>query len=214
MKMDIQNKLTEIECISTQASLLLTRIHELTLDKNDEIRFRAIECLDQIGIQEVLTRIRDSLKDTDELVRVTCLEILGEMQDDHSSEEIENLLNDESSLVRGAAAIALGGIGNVKYVEKLLSRLLTEEDDEVRIPIYAALYILEQESYLENLLEGLTNEYYRVRCATANLLVTVSNRHNIVKILEALSIALQKEESLAASSSIKSAINYLQDDSA
>lgn len=209
--MTSQKKLTEIDNIMNQAADMLARLQELTWDEDNEVRYRTIECLGQIGFQDALKAIRCGLHDSDELVRVACLEILGEVQDERSVKDIKSLLNDTSSLVRGAAALSLGEIGMSGSIDELLSRLQVEDDDEVKIPIYAALYTLGQDEYLENLLEGLCNEYYRVRCASANLLTDIANEHNNAKIVEALSLAFHREETVAASSSIKNALAYIND---
>lgn len=207
--MNNEQKLEEIESITNQTSNLLERVLELSQDVDREVRYRAIEFIQQSGILDTLKTVRQYLCDSDELIRVICLEILGEVQDERSVKDIDSLLDDESFLVRGAAAISLGEIGISSSIDKLLSRLSVEDDDEVKIPIYSALYSLGQDAYLEKLLDGLNNEYYRVRCATANLLTDITNNHNKAKIIEALSIALQKEETVAASSSIKNALSFM-----
>lgn len=209
--MNTKQKLEEIESITNQTSDLLNRVLELSQDADWEVRYQAIEFIQQSGILDTLKRVRQGLCDSEELVRVVSIEILGEVQDERSVKDIESLLDDASSLVRGAAALSLGEIGINGIIDKLLSRLLVEDDDEVKIPIYTALYILGQDEYLENLLEGLANEYYRVRCASANLLTGIANEHNKAKIVEALSIAFQREETVAALSSIKNALAYIND---
>jgi len=209
--MSTEKKLEEIEAITNQTSDLLNRILELSQDADWEVRYQSIECIQQSGVLDSLKRVRQGLYDSKELVRVVCLEVLGEVQDERSVKDIKSLLNDASPLVRGAAALSLGKIGIGESIDDLLSRLQVEDDDEVKIPIYAALYTLGQDDYLENLLEGLNNEYYRVRCASANLLTDIANEHNNVKIVEALSLAFQREKTVAASSSIKNALAYIND---
>jgi HEAT repeat protein len=203
----IEQALNEIESIENQISDLLERILELSSDINWEVRYRAIEVIQQSNIIDTIKVVRKGLFDQNEIVRVSCLEFLGEIQDELSVKNIVTLLNDESYLVRGAAAISLAEIGSSCVIDKLLSRLLIEDDDEVKVPIYFSLYHLGQEVYLEKLLNGLNNEYYRVRCATANLLVRIINDDNKSTILKALSSALEKEDSSAASSSIKNAMS-------
>lgn len=209
--MNTEQKLEEIESITNSTSYLLNRVLELSQDADWEVRYQAIEFIQQSGVLDTLKRARQGLYDSKELVRVVCLEILGEVHDERSVKDIKSLLNDASSLVRGAAALSLGEIGISGSIDELLSRLQVEDDDEVKIPIYAALYTLGQDEYLENLLEGLSNEYYRVRCASANLLTDIANEHNNSKIVKALSIAFQREETVAASSSIKNALVYISD---
>lgn len=208
--MDSDKKIAEIESATHQLTDKFTRLLELSMDSDSEVRYRAIECFDLIGFSEVFGKVRDGLTDPDELVRTTALEILGQVRDEKSLKEIERLLEDESSLVRSAAALALGQIGRNEACDILKCRLLVEGDDEVIVPIQAALYTLGQECYLENLFEGLDNDYYRVRCSTANLLASIANARNKDKILDVLNFALEREKTVAASSSLKSAIAEIQ----
>lgn len=207
--MDSEKKIAEIESATNLLSDKLTRLLELAMDSDSEVRYRALESFDLIGFPEVFCKVRDGLNDPDTLVRTTALEILGQVRDEKSLKAIEFSLEDESSLVRGAAALALGQFGLDDVCDILKRRLLVEDDDEVIVPIQAALYTLGQESYLENLLDGLDNDYYRVRCATANLLASIANTRNKDKILNALNFALEKEETAAAASSLKSTISSI-----
>jgi HEAT repeat protein len=210
--MDSDNKIAEIESATHQLTEIFTRLLELSMDSDAEIRFRAIESFDLIGFSEVFNKIREGLTDPDELVRTTALEILGQVKDEKSLKAIEHSLEDESSLVRGSAALALGQIGRNEVSDLLKCRLLVEDDDEVIVPIQAALYALGQECYLDNLFEGLDNDYYRVRCSTANILASIANSRNKDRILNALNSALEKEQTVAASSSLKSAIASIVND--
>lgn len=210
--MDSEKKIAEIESATNLLTDKLARLLELAMDSDHEVRYRALESFDLIGFSEVFCKVRDGLTDPDELVRTTALEMLGQVRDENSLKSIELSLEDESALVRGAAALALGQIGRNEACDILKSKLLVEDDDEVIVPIYAALYTLGQECYLENLIEGLDNDYYRVRCSTANLLPSIANARNKDKILDALNLALKREETVAASSSLESAISSIVED--
>lgn len=209
--MDSDNKIAEIESATIQLTEIFTRLLELSMDSDSEVRLRSIESFDLIGFSEVFSKIRDGVADPDELVRATALEILGQVQDEKSLKAIVHSLEDESSLVRGGAALALGRIGGNEVSALLTSRLLIEDDDEVKVPIQVALYTLGQESYLDNLFKELDNACYRVRCSTANLLESIANSKNKDSILKALKFALEREQTVAASSSLKSAISSITD---
>ncbi len=214
--MDDFSKLDEIETIVDNDIEAIPRLLELSHDQDWEVRERAIEkigfytidyCLD-----ELKDRIRLGISDMNAIVRSTCLDILGEWEDSTSLEKmIEHLNNDESQIVRTSAAIAIGYIGDYSKTRYLENRL-DKVNDEEKVSLYFALFLLGDDHFLENILESLSNEYYRTRCVSANLLVLCATDKNKSQILEQLRNALDKENTAAASSSLTNAIYEIEND--
>ncbi len=214
--MDDFSKLDEIETIVDNDIEAIPRLLELSHDQDWEVRERAIEkigfytidyCLD-----ELKDRIRLGISDLNAIVRSTCLDILGEWEDSTSLEKmIEHLNNDESQIVRTSAAIAIGYIGDYSKTRYLENRL-DKVNDEEKVSLYFALFLLGDDHFLENILESLSNEYYRTRCVSANLLVLCATDKNKSQILEQLRNALDKENTAAASSSLTNAIYEIEND--
>ncbi len=113
--------------------------------------------------------------------------------------------------MRSAAATALGDLRLVAGRAVLESCLASEKNEEVRVAIYSALYELGAVSFLNDIFESLLNsDFYRVRCAAANLLVKISNNDNRERILRELHRAASSEETVAGTSSIADAINIIE----
>jgi HEAT repeat protein len=213
--MAYSQKLTEIDSIVDEMATI-ERLLELSNDEDWEVRERAIE---KIGfytidycLEEVKNRIRRGISDPNVIVRSTCLDILGEWEDTKSLEKmIEHLNNDESQIVRTSAAIAIGYIGDASKKTYLENRL-DKVNDEEKVSLYFALFLLGHAHFLENILYSLSNEYYRTRCVSANLLVLCATDKNKSQILEHLKNALDKENTAAASSSLTNAIYEIEND--
>lgn len=202
-----------LELIDTRCSSLgseFSGLITLSNDADQEVRYRSLECLGDI-LSGAIGRIREGLADPDEIVCTTCLEILGGIRDRSVFNEIACLLKSESALVRSAAAIAIGDLRQAEGVGILQLCLASENDDEVKVSIYSALYELGVASYLNDIFGSLLNSnFYRARCAAANLLVKISDDDNRERILRELHKAASSEETVAGISSISDAINIIE----
>ena len=206
--MNDNHKIKELDSISRKGAVLVSRAVQLSRDRDDEVRYRSIECLENLGLRSALNAARSGLDDSDELVRIACLELLGELEDKISLARIARLIHDPEPLVRGAAAIAIAQMRGGRLSKHLRKRLLIEKG-ETRVAFYAALYLLGDEVYLKKLLNALRMANYRARCFAANLLVECATDKTRPMILGKLARALEKEKTVAAASSIKNAVAAL-----
>jgi hypothetical protein len=78
--------------------------------------------------------------------------------------------------------------------------------DEERVCLLYALYELGVRDVLSEFLVGLRHDFYRVRCATANLSCQLADASNRDDIVSALRTALERETSAAARTTIEDAL--------
>jgi len=207
-------KTEEIYSFTDNHSETIYRLLELSNDEDWFVRNLALERLEEFGgvhhFTESLNRIRQGMSDPNELVRSTCILILGDWKDQESLDQIVKLLTDDSGIVRIAAAEAVGCMGDSSKA-KLLEDLLPQiDDDNERVFFYYGLCLLGQEKWLEPILESLTSDYYRTRCAAANSLISCVIEANRNRVLEHLKQALAREPTRAASSSLEGAIKMIE----
>lgn len=206
----INNKLDVIAQLSKKIEDCIDQLLGFCDDDNEEVRYRAIETLGIIKNCETEKIVYRSIEDTDELVRSTALEILGSWEDKKAEDKIGPFLKDSSSLVRSAAVISLAQIGSVKYVDEIIERLKTAESED-KVSLYYYLCRSGRNEYIPLFLNGLFDEFYRIRCATANLLIDLVDETNLEFMLNFLKLVLKKETTIAAKSSIKNTIDDLKD---
>jgi len=178
-------------------------------DADEEVRLRALETFFHLRTPESETCVRNALSDEDDLVRTTALEILAHWKDEKERGKILELFDDASDIVRMAAIVAVGDIGILEAKERLLQMTITCGDEE-RIRICYALVKLGMPEFFRNLCDGLNDDFYRVRCATANLLVELTDSRNKAVILRKLQEALSRETTVAAASTMKAAIKDIE----
>lgn len=192
----------------------IERLLELSRDKDWEVRCNAIEKISEfpmtICADKIKQRMRQGFLDTNELVRSSCVEILGQWKDVQSINKIIDCLKDESFVVRIAAAEAIGIFGDSSKGKYLEEYLLQITDDNEQVFGYFGLFLLGRYDYLENLIESLSSDYYRTRCAAANMLISCTDTKNKPKNLNHLRQALTQEKTRAAYSSIKNAIKEIE----
>ena len=210
MNKDFSNKIDSITSAFLRLNEIIDEILSFCSDKDSEIRYRTIELLLEIRTDKFENAVCSALKDRDELVRTTCLEVLGAWNDSSKAHYVLAMLNDDSELVRSAAIIAIGDMKLFTASEKL-EALLPSCGDEEKVRIFYALYKLGKHDYLPLFLNGLFHEYYRIRCATANLSVDIANKNNMNFITNILNQRLSTEETVAATSSINGAIKAIQE---
>jgi len=210
----VNSKLVEVNSIVDYDLPSIERLLELSRDEDWEVRCNAIEKISEFPMifctDKIKERIRQGLLDINELVQSSCVEVLGQWKDVQSIDKIINCLKDESFVVRIAAAEAIGIFGDSSKVKYLEEYLLQVTDDNEQVFGYFGLFLLGKYHYLENLLESLSSDYYRTRCAVANMLISCVDTKNKQKILNNLRQALTQEKTRAAYSSIKNAIKEIE----
>jgi HEAT repeat protein len=175
-----------------------------------DVRMEVLEALSDCASEfDLESLVRKGIRDRDELVRVTAIEIAGDhglksMQD----EIIRRLKSDRSGLVRSKAAIALGEMHALE-ARKILEDRLGRAGDEERLGFYYALVKLGARKHLDALLQGLTHDFYRIRCATASLIPGLVEKTDKRLLIRRLREALEHEETVAARSSLESALKEL-----
>jgi len=182
--------------------------------KDSEVRYRANEKLIEIFSEKdvpanVLQCIRKGLHDRDEFVRCTCLEFL----EDHVSlaryDAVAPFLLDKDGIVRGEAAIVLGKIGDKRAVSDIMAAIGKSTDAE-KVPLYFGLYLLGVQTALSGLIQLLRSREYIARCAAANILPLCAKDKTKIRIINALSRAMEIENTKAAKSSLVKALEKLR----
>jgi HEAT repeat protein len=205
-------KLTEIEELANGSSRNIERLLELSHDSDDEVRHRSIEAFENFEPTEtILSRVREGINDEDEIVRTMSIELLGDWEDVDSIEMLYSALDDESDIVRGAALTSLGQMGRKDIIGVLETKYPDFEGIE-KVSATMALYSLGKKRYLDDLLSLLDDDYYLIRCRTANSLCRFVDDQDKAKVIEKMEFALAKEKTEAASSSLSNAISELEDD--
>ena len=203
-------KIEEIERCNYETESNVRRLINFCSDQDAEVRYRALESLRDIINPEVQDCVYAALSDPDELVAVTSLEILGDWRDPSRQNTILNLLSDERDLVRSAAAISIGMIGIKSARDKLIEKLDSCDDEEEKVGLIFALCKLGKDQYFYSFLNGVFHLFYRIRCATANLVTNLITESNQEFIINLLSEVLRNEETAAAKSSLTNAINSIK----
>lgn len=178
-----------------------------------DVRMEALEALSNCAFESDLeSLVRKAIHDRNELVRVTAIEIAGDHElKSVQAEIIRRLKSDRSWLVRSRAAVALGEM-HASDARKILADRLRTAGEEERFGFYYTLVKLGSRKYLDALLQGLTHDFYRIRCATASLIPGIVDKRNKRSLIRLLREALDREETVAARSSLKSALKELSDD--
>jgi len=172
---------------------------------------RALEAMTIFDRHALVREVRRAIDDRDELVRATANEIAADEKLFELKEELlRTFRRDRSPLVRSTAAVALGDLG-VSEASKALRASLRTADDEERVRIYYALAQLGIAEYFDLFLNGLSHDYYRVRCATANLATNIAGGRNTRRIRASAQDALKRETTVAARSSLKGLLQDLDD---
>lgn len=181
----------------------------LTENPDKEIRFKALEALWGYTGDAVLNAVVNRLKDDDELVRISAVEALGEMRNSRGKQHLMNALTDVEEIVRREAAEGLGELGDASAVPVLQAFLQKETSSTSKVGFYVGLYLLGAEFHLKSLLNLLKDPSYRVRCSIANCVLDLVNEENKKLIIKALDAALRRETTVAARSTLQSALEEL-----
>lgn len=181
----------------------------LTENPDEEIRFKALEALWGYTGDAVLNAVVNRLKDDDELVRISAVEALGEMRDRRGKQHLMDALTDVEEIVRREAAEGLGKLGDASAVPVLQAFLQKETSSAAKVGFYVGLHLLGAEFHLKSLLNLLKDPSYRVRCSISNCVLDLVNEENKKLIIKALDAALRRETTVAARSTLQSALEEL-----
>ena len=189
------------------ASHLLSKLK----DSNGEVRMRAAESLGTLLEDGNSPRpLIKLLQDTDELVKIAAAEALGRIGDRKALPALRKAINDPSPLVRSYVAEAVGKLGSGRDVERLEKLSEKETSGAAKVGLYQALYMLGRRAVLNNLVELLQSDDYKVRCATANTLCILgADGSDASLILRSMRKALRKEQTVAARSSLRSSLRTM-----
>lgn len=205
-------KLTEIEKLANGSSQNINRLLELSHDSDEEVRYESIEAFENFDPTEaILSRVREGINDEDELVRRMSIELLGDWEDVDSIEKLYLAMGDESEMVRSGAITSLGQMGR-KDIIKILEEKYPNFQGSEKVSASMALYSLGKKKYLYDLLLLLNDDHYRIRCSVANLICRFVDDNDKAKVIEKMELALAKEKTEAAASSLSNAIAELEDD--
>ena len=175
-----------------------------------DVRIEALEALSDCAFElDLESVVRKAIHNRDELVRVTAIEVAGNHAlKSMQAEIVGRLKSDRSWLVRSTAAVALGDM-SAKETRNILEDRVRLAGEEERVGLYYALVKLGVRKDLIPFLQGLRHNFYRIRCATANLIPGLVDKGNKRTLLRRLREALDHEETVAAQSSLKSTLKKL-----
>lgn len=126
--------------------------------------------------QDKVAFLSEKLKETSSFkVRLKAAVLLGRMNDSRAVQPLTEALEDENYVVRGAAARALGNLGQptaVSAVEPLLN-LVDDEEPFVRKEARRALERLAGGKSLDYFISALSNENADIRLAAVQVLATM-----------------------------------------
>lgn len=178
----------------------------LLRDKNSFVRSEALKSLGKIGDKRGFKKALLALKDKDEIVKIDAIECLGDIDAKAASKHLVRYLNDRSELVRKFAALVIGESGDKNASHWLVKRLKIERSGLAKAGLLSGLYMLGQHERLAGILKLLNSKRYRVRSYVANALAGIMDNKNKKVIQTHLLKAYENEITVAARSSIKSAL--------
>ncbi|MBB4818696.1 hypothetical protein HNP29_002073 [Pseudomonas alcaligenes] len=210
-QLDLIDSINELD--ESKRPILLDLINS----EDPEVRLRAIE---KIGLfpadEDIISCIRDRLNDNDELIRLACLEAIENYLDTDSLPWVRQAINDADWMVRGEAAIALSKLDAPDAEEVAQAKFDTCHNTEELVK-YAIAMFISNKLKLSVVLDLYPSLEYRAKCASANLLADAiyskwkGDRKTVDRVINFLKMELSTEQSAAVLSSIKNAIDDLDD---
>lgn len=138
-------------------------------DENKSIRIYIVNCFRENRISESLNQIRNAaLSDKNDEVRIAAIEALGALRDGNSANVLHVTLNDRSREVRCESARSLLAINSAASVNPVSSRLLVEDDNEIKDLLIDTLTVLKRSGDtrgLEKILTGDSSASLRIKSA-------------------------------------------------
>jgi HEAT repeat protein len=188
------------------------QIVELLEDRNWEVRYEAAHALGRVLAGSALApaALLRCIDDRNELVRIAASEAAGDIGDKRAIPRLRRRLSDRSPIVRSWAAFALGMLGGRSARGALTNASRRERSALARVGIYGALFQLGDQQSLHSLLALLRSKRYVVRNAVANTVAELTlDDESRTEVRRALRQALTTEQTIAATSSLKSALRRL-----
>jgi HEAT repeat protein len=199
--------------IKNQMKEALPLIEPMLFDRSATVRMTAAEAIGALSSarRKPQVGLRSLLKDPSPLVRIQSLESLAELGDRSSLPLIAALLADDDPLVRAYAARSIADLKGSSYVRAIRSALDSESNDQASEGMVESLFFLGNTAALNELLELLSSEDYRVRCAVANSLEDASlNAAERQMVVASLSTAYKKSIGVADRSTIERVLSHLK----
>lgn len=181
----------------------------LIKSKNPEVRALAIGLVARKRCADAVSILLNALRDKDFLVRTAAVEGLGLFTGHAVYDGLAQSLSDKSSFVRSYSALSLCRIKDVRVPRLLDGSLESEKKPEVKLSLHTALYTLGKKDSLSKLLDYLSHDDYKLRCAAANNLGEFTKAADFESVKEALSKRLKIERTVASKSSVCNAIEVL-----
>ena len=204
-----EKKLDKIRDLVLQIQEDFNLLVKFSNDENSDVRFDAIEALRKLIPSENKDCFFQALLDPNELVRVSAIEGLGALHEKIPHKEIVKLLSDKSSLVRATAAICLAEIGAME-TEVLIKENIEKAEDEEKAAYFFSLCKLGKFEYFLPFISFLFHDFYRIRCAVANLLPKLVSEENATYVLTFLMVQSKNETTKAAKSSIDNSVRLIK----
>jgi HEAT repeat protein len=153
-------------------SELKEQVLTLLSDPSVIVRDLAVECLGWLHRGEGVRAswLYPLLEDPACVVRIEAIESLAIIGDNRALPLLAKKLRDPDPLVRSYAAESVFQLGGKKYARALELAYQSEQEDLARVGFAAVLFALGDAKQLLILLDLLSAEDYRVRCAAANTL--------------------------------------------
>lgn len=188
----------------------LDKLIRLSQHKDAEIRNWTAVLLSPNYSPEAEQTLLALLKDKDYLVRTNACDSLGESSNKEIIPILLGCLSDKSELVRGYAALSVADIalstgskaGDI--IKSLENAINNEKKKWTSVCYYEALYRMGEEKYFDHIVKELKNRDYIVRICAVSALKEIKNCNNKQAIDALLIEMLNKEDSVAVKSKIKS----------
>lgn len=187
----------------------VSTIAQLLRHRSVVIRYAAASALGRacVGNDELRAALDREKNDT--VIAEIC-EALAACRDRHSVQVLKDLAsNHSSSLVRSAAVEALFEIAGPQIVQFLVEKHSKERSRRAMASLSVLLYLAGQHDKIKDVVRLLGSRDYIVRCRLANLIAYHSESAVSGDLLDALNVALSREETRAARSSLENAIRRL-----
>ncbi|MCU0847574.1 MAG: HEAT repeat domain-containing protein [Spirochaetes bacterium] len=162
---------------------------EMMRDENKSIRIYVINCFRKNQLMEAAGIIRNAgAGDRNDEVRISAIEAMGEMKDNGASYVLVKALNERNRDLRLAAARAFIQIGSYGAAEPLSSRLMVEDDPEIKDSILDGLMNFKRGGDLRGVEKVLASDSdYRRRVKSAYILGAIRDQRAVGVIYNGLS---------------------------
>lgn len=183
----------------------------LTRHPVSEVRYEAVGLLSTVQSTPA-TILAPLLKDRAELVRINALEAIATLRRKSLAPQVILLFRtDPSYLVRSAAADAFPSIlPKWKGQNVLEQRLGLEKNKRAKLAIEAALLSFDPTRSLQFIVQCLSSQNYRIRCASVNYLLGLAPQESYAELQKMFRKALTDEKAPAVRSTLSNALKNLK----